>query len=237
MLDPEASDEVRDRIVSEARGRIESGGTLKHDTSWGLRKMAYEIDKRTEADYRFFRFESDESAVLDSLDHDLKIADGVLRFRIFKVDARSPVVVPPAPSPGAASDRPPRRDGEDGGAEDAPPAAAAPAAEAPAAGEAAPAEGAPPAPAEPAAEPAAEAPAAAETPPEPAAEAPAEPAAEEAPAEPAAAEPVEAPAEPAAEAPAEPAEPAPEAPAEPAEAPAEPAAPDAEPADAGDQPA
>jgi ribosomal protein S6 len=233
MLDPEASDEVRDRIVSEARGRIESGGTLKHDTSWGLRKMAYEIDKRTEADYRFFRFESDESAVLDSLDHDLKIADGVLRFRIFKVDARSPVVVPPAPSPGAASDRPPRRDGEDAGAEDAPPAAAAPGAEAPAAGEAAPAEGVPPAPADAAAEPAAEAPAAPE--------APAEPAAEEAPPEPTAAEPAEAPAEPAAEAPAEPtdapAEPAAEAPAEPAEAPAEPAAPDAEPADAGDQPA
>ena len=47
--------------------------------------MAYEINERTEADYRWFRFEA-PSELLDSLDHNLKIADGVLRFRIFKVD-------------------------------------------------------------------------------------------------------------------------------------------------------
>ena len=57
--------------------------------------MAYEIYQRTEADYRWFRFEA-PSALLDSLDHNLKIADGVLRFRIFKVDPDAPVMVPPA---------------------------------------------------------------------------------------------------------------------------------------------
>ena len=131
MLDPEAPDDVRDRIVAEARGRIESAGTVKEDNSWGVRKMAFEIKKRNEADYRFFRFQG-ETAVLESLDHDLKIADGVLRFRIFKVDARSPVIVPPAPSPGgAATDTPQRHD--DGEAPAAAPPPAAPAAEAPAA--------------------------------------------------------------------------------------------------------
>ena len=50
-----------------------------------MRKIAYEIRQRTEADYRFFRFQT-ESALLDELDHNLKITDGVLRFRIFKVD-------------------------------------------------------------------------------------------------------------------------------------------------------
>ena len=57
--------------------------------------MAYEINRRTEADYRWFRFEA-PSELLDSLDHNLKIADGVLRFRIFKVDPGAPVIVPPA---------------------------------------------------------------------------------------------------------------------------------------------
>jgi hypothetical protein len=61
-----------------------------------MRKLAYEINQRTEADYRFFRFESD-SDVLGELDHNLKITDGVLRFRIFKVDPRSPVIEPPPP--------------------------------------------------------------------------------------------------------------------------------------------
>jgi small subunit ribosomal protein S6 len=114
MLDPEAPDERRDQIVAEARSRIESAGTIKNDTAWGTRKMAFEIQRRTEADYRFFRFES-EPPLLESLDHELKIADGVLRFRIFGVDPRSPVVVPPAPTPGGAPPpRGPRRPDADG---------------------------------------------------------------------------------------------------------------------------
>ena len=56
--------------------------------------MAYEIDRRNEADYRWFRFEA-PTELLESLDHNLKIADGVLRFRVFRVDPDAPVMVPP----------------------------------------------------------------------------------------------------------------------------------------------
>jgi small subunit ribosomal protein S6 len=94
MLDPEIPEERREQIASEARNRIESSGTLKQDTGWGMRKLAYEIRQRTEADYRFFRFET-QGELLDDLNHNLRIADGVLRFRIFKVDPRSPSIVPP----------------------------------------------------------------------------------------------------------------------------------------------
>ncbi len=96
MLDPEISEERREKIASEARERIESQGSLKHDTTWGMRKLAYEIRQRTEADYRLFRFET-QGGLLDELNHNLRIAEGVLRFRIFKVDPDSPATVPPAP--------------------------------------------------------------------------------------------------------------------------------------------
>jgi small subunit ribosomal protein S6 len=95
MLDPQLDAPARDGLAQDARGQIEAGGSLKHENSWGLRKMAYEINKRTEADYRWMRFEA-PTELLDSLDHNLKIADGVLRFRIFKVDPSAPVIVPPA---------------------------------------------------------------------------------------------------------------------------------------------
>src|SRR3982751_7109267 len=95
MLDPQLDAPARDGLVGEARGQIEASGSLKHENSWGLRKMAFEINKRTEADYRWLRFEA-STELLDSLDHNLKIADGVLRFRIFKVDPAAPVIVPPA---------------------------------------------------------------------------------------------------------------------------------------------
>jgi small subunit ribosomal protein S6 len=97
MLDPQLDGPARDGLAQEARGQIEATGTLKHENNWGLRKMAYEINKRTEADYRWLRFEA-PSELLDSLDHNLKIADGVLRFRIFRVDPDAPVIVPPATS-------------------------------------------------------------------------------------------------------------------------------------------
>jgi small subunit ribosomal protein S6 len=112
MLDPDAPDERREEIAADTRKRIEAAGTLKHDTSWGMRKLAYEIRQRTEADYRLFRFEG-QGGVLDELNHNLRIADGVLRFRIFKVDPSSPSIVPPPPlaTSGAAPQRGPRRQG------------------------------------------------------------------------------------------------------------------------------
>lgn len=135
MLDPEAPDERRDQIASDARSRIEGGGSLKAEKTWGVRKLAYEIQRRNEADYRFYRFET-EAPLLDELNHNLKITDGVLRFRIYKVDPRVPVVDPPPPISLSATsgDRPPgrgRRD--DRGQGDRPPRAPEPEAQAPAA--------------------------------------------------------------------------------------------------------
>ena len=142
MLDPETPDERRDSIAQNARGRIESSGGLKAEKAWGLRKLAYEINQRTEADYRFFRFEA-PTELLDDLDHNLKITDGVMRFRIFKVDPRSPVIEPPPPvalassssgRPSGGGRRGPGGRGRDdyeqrgGGDEPAPAPAAAPAA-------------------------------------------------------------------------------------------------------------
>ena len=104
MLDPGLEDAARDKLAQEARARIEQGGTLKQETAWGLRKLAYEIRQRTEADYRWFRFAAPRD-LLGSLDHSLKIADGVLRFRIFKVDPDAPVVEAPPASAAASSGR------------------------------------------------------------------------------------------------------------------------------------
>ncbi len=107
MLDPQLDAPARDALAQDARGQIEAKGNLKHENSWGLRKMAYEINHRTEADYRWMRFEA-PSDLLDSLDHNLKIADGVLRFRIFKVDPGAPVIVPPPrPRPRGPASAPP----------------------------------------------------------------------------------------------------------------------------------
>jgi small subunit ribosomal protein S6 len=124
MLDPQLDAPARDALAQQARGQIEGAGTVKQENTWGLRKMAYEINRRTEADYRWYRFEG-TNELLDTLDHELKIADGVLRFRIFKVEENTPTMVPPAvaaPGPRERTDGP-RDRGDRGPREDREPAA------------------------------------------------------------------------------------------------------------------
>jgi len=99
MLDPEAADDAREKVAGDVRQAIEGTGTLDQADVWGVRKLAYEIRQRNEADYRYYRFQG-EPDLLEQLDHSLKITDGVLRFRIFKIDPDSPSNPPPA------SDRP-----------------------------------------------------------------------------------------------------------------------------------
>jgi small subunit ribosomal protein S6 len=154
LIDSSAPEDRQKAIVGEVEGLLNSGGTIAGSYDWGSRKIAFEIDHRPEATYQLFQFEGD-NALLDKLNHNLKIMDGVLRFRIVRQGPGSPPV-PPTPEPIRA----PRPDESDGSrvaaraAADAPaeqdePPAEAPAEPAPA--EPAPAEPTAPAPADPAA--------------------------------------------------------------------------------------
>ncbi len=94
MLDPEVGESDREKVVADVRSQIESNGTLDRADNWGTRKMTYEIRQRNEADYRFFRFQG-ENDLLETLDHNLKIVDAALRFRVFKVDPEATTDAPP----------------------------------------------------------------------------------------------------------------------------------------------
>ena len=94
MLDPQAEDEQREKIAADAKSKLETSGTIEHEANWGVRKMAYEIDRRPEADYRFYRFTGGKE-LLDDLGHSLKITDGVLRYRFFKTEHDAPTMTPP----------------------------------------------------------------------------------------------------------------------------------------------
>jgi small subunit ribosomal protein S6 len=110
MLDPEAADTDRDRVADDVRKQIEDAGTLDRADNWGMRKLAYEIRLRNESDYRYYRFQG-EPALLERLDHSLKITDGVLRFRIFKVDPETTSNPPPTTErPASVGDGRPDRD-------------------------------------------------------------------------------------------------------------------------------
>jgi len=79
MLDAELSDERQNEILTRARELVErGGGAWVGQESWGRRKLAYEIDKKTEAHYHLLHFDC-EPETLDELTRVLKITDGAMR--------------------------------------------------------------------------------------------------------------------------------------------------------------
>jgi small subunit ribosomal protein S6 len=79
MLDPELPEERQGEIVTRARELIESrGGTVEKHDPWGRRKLAYEINHKSEGTYHLLLFQSD-AETLDELSRILKITDGVMR--------------------------------------------------------------------------------------------------------------------------------------------------------------
>jgi small subunit ribosomal protein S6 len=105
LLSTSAPDEERSRILSEVEAAISSGGgSVERNQDWGTRPMTYRIAHQSDAEYHLLQFTGPPS-LLESLNHSLRIADGVLRFRIIKVVPGTPPApesAPPVIAPVAA---------------------------------------------------------------------------------------------------------------------------------------
>ena len=87
ILDPEADESVVVSAVERITGVISAGGgAVGNIDRWGKRRLAYEIDKRTEGYYVVVRFTADPSVVTE-LERVLRLADEVIRFKVVRRDA------------------------------------------------------------------------------------------------------------------------------------------------------
>jgi small subunit ribosomal protein S6 len=79
LLDPDLAEDAQAEVVTRVRDLIEKGGGTftRHDV-WGKRKLAYEIDKKTDGNYHLLLF-SAEPETLDEVSRVLKIDDHVMR--------------------------------------------------------------------------------------------------------------------------------------------------------------
>jgi small subunit ribosomal protein S6 len=79
MLDPELPEERQSEIVSRTRALVEkSGGTWDAHDVWGRRKLAYEIDHKSDGTYHLFTFSATAEALAE-VSRILRITDGVMR--------------------------------------------------------------------------------------------------------------------------------------------------------------
>ena len=98
LLDPEIEEARREKIVTDVEALIDQHAEMVGRHDWGTRKTAFDVRKRADVDYRLIQFRA-TTPLLESLDHALKITDGVLRFRIVKLRPGTP----PPPDMGAAA--------------------------------------------------------------------------------------------------------------------------------------
>jgi small subunit ribosomal protein S6 len=98
LLDPELAEEPQAEVVARVRELIEKGGGtfMRHDV-WGKRKLAYEIDKKSDGNYHLLLF-SAPPETLDEISRVLKIDDNVMRH----MATRRPQGGPAEPLPVAA---------------------------------------------------------------------------------------------------------------------------------------
>ncbi len=100
VLSLTAEDERRAAILSDVQAQISSaGGSVERNDDWHARPLAYEIRHQTEGEYHLLQF-TGPAELLETLSHNLRIDDSVLRFRIIKVVPGTPP--PPSAPPVAA---------------------------------------------------------------------------------------------------------------------------------------
>jgi small subunit ribosomal protein S6 len=97
VLSMEAEDERRAKIVTDAEAQITgAGGEVTRNDDWNLRPLSFEIAHQKEGEYHLLQFTAPTS-VLESLSHNLRIDDAVLRFRVIREIAGTPPAPEAAP--------------------------------------------------------------------------------------------------------------------------------------------
>ena len=86
ILTPVLSDGQMKETVEKFKNMIlEHGGEIVHQENWGLRKLAYPIQKKSTGFYQLFEFKADPSFV-DKLEVQYRRDERVIRFLTFKLD-------------------------------------------------------------------------------------------------------------------------------------------------------
>ncbi len=83
---PVLSDTQLEEVLGKFRGVItENGGQIDNVEQWGLRKLAYPIQKKTTGYYFFIEF-SGEGPIVDVLETQYRRDERILRFLTFRQD-------------------------------------------------------------------------------------------------------------------------------------------------------
>jgi small subunit ribosomal protein S6 len=106
LLSTAAPDEQRAKILADVESTItKADGSIERNDDWGQRPLAYRIQHQPDAEYHLLQFKAPPT-LIETLSHDLRITDGVVRFRVIKNLPGTPAA-PDSPPPVVATAAPP----------------------------------------------------------------------------------------------------------------------------------
>ena len=87
IIDPVLEDEKKDATVETVQQIINADGEVSNVDVWGMRKLAYPIQKKNEGYYVVVDFKASQQLPKE-LDRRLKISDNVMRHIIINKDEK-----------------------------------------------------------------------------------------------------------------------------------------------------
>jgi small subunit ribosomal protein S6 len=85
VISAKLDEEARNDVLNKAKDYItRHGGIVGETEEWGKRRLAYEIQKQTEAYYYFVQFETEDSECPNELEQRMRIMDNILRYLIVR---------------------------------------------------------------------------------------------------------------------------------------------------------
>jgi len=88
IVRPDAPEEEIDRLIEQLTTFIASqGGNVNKSDKWGIRKLAYRVQKRSEGFYILLQFTSKPESVIE-LERRLRVSDLVMKFQSVRIDEK-----------------------------------------------------------------------------------------------------------------------------------------------------
>ncbi len=87
ILTPVLSDEQMKEAVSKFKAVLtENGAEMVNQENWGLKRLAYPINKKSTGFYHLFQFASEQGDIVEKLELQFRRDDRVMRFLTMSLD-------------------------------------------------------------------------------------------------------------------------------------------------------
>ncbi len=77
--------QMKEAVTKYKSAITDNGGEIVHEENWGLRKLAYPIQKKTTGFYYLIEFKA-EGSLIDKLEIQYRRDERILRFLTFRMD-------------------------------------------------------------------------------------------------------------------------------------------------------